>query len=79
MSDSKETTDSINNSQNADMKSDNAQTTEAELRAELEMYREAALYDACMSGPIFRGWNRSALDRARKVTEKRTLREAEHE
>lgn len=40
-------------------------------RAELQMYREAALYDACMGGAVFKGWNRSALDRARKVSERR--------
>jgi hypothetical protein len=39
--------------------------------AELQMYREAAVYDACMGGATFRTWNRSALDRARKVTEQR--------
>jgi hypothetical protein len=42
-----------------------------ELKLELQMYREAALYDACMSGPVFKGWNRSTLDRARKVSEER--------
>lgn len=39
------------------------------LRAELEGYHEAAQYDATMAGPVFKGWNRSTLDRARRVTE----------
>ena len=38
---------------------------------ELTAYRESALYDALMNGPAFKGWNRSALDRARRITEKR--------
>lgn len=38
-------------------------------RAELQAYRDAAEYDALMSGPVFKGWNRSQLDRARKLTE----------
>lgn len=43
-----------------------------QLRHELEGYREAALYDPMMSGESrFKGWNRSALDRARRVTEAR--------
>lgn len=36
---------------------------------ELETYRSAAMYDAMMNGPRFKGWNRSALDRARAMTE----------
>lgn len=39
------------------------------LRAELEAYREAAEYDALMEGPRFKGWNRSQLERARRLTE----------
>jgi hypothetical protein len=39
------------------------------LRAELDGYHEAAQYDATMAGPVFKGWNRSTLDRARRVTE----------
>lgn len=37
--------------------------------AELEEYRGARQYDACMDGPKFKGWNRSQLDRARCMTE----------
>jgi hypothetical protein len=39
------------------------------LRAELDAYRDARQYDACMGGPVFMGWNRSQLDRARRMTE----------
>ncbi len=49
-----------------------------DLRKELKMYEEAALYDACMSGPVFKGWNRSALDRARRATEDRQRKESEN-
>jgi len=35
------------------------------LEAEVTGWRECALYDACMDGPKFKGWNRSALDRMR--------------
>lgn len=38
-------------------------------RQELEAYREAAQYDCIMEGPRFKGWNRSQLDRARRLTE----------
>lgn len=41
------------------------------LKAELDAYAEAALYDALMSGPVFKGWNQSQLNRARKMTEER--------
>jgi hypothetical protein len=34
--------------------------------AEIEQWRECALYDATMKGPAFKGWDRSALDRCRK-------------
>lgn len=44
---------------------------EARLLEELDAYRHAAQYDALMSGPRFNGWNRSALDRARRLTEAR--------
>lgn len=37
---------------------------------ELQAYRDAAQYDAHMSGPIFKSWNRSQLERARKLTER---------
>jgi BMFP domain-containing protein YqiC len=43
----------------------------AELEAELEEYEHAASYDATLEGPVFKGWNRSSLDRARKRTEAR--------
>ena len=36
---------------------------------ELEAYRSARRYDALMSGPVFTGWNMSALNRARRLTE----------
>lgn len=42
-----------------------------QLHAELTAYWEAALYDTTMEGPKFKGWNRSALDRARHMTEER--------
>ncbi|MFI5409161.1 hypothetical protein [Kaistia sp. UC242_56] len=38
-------------------------------RDELEAYREAAQYDIKMSGPVFMAWDRSQLDRARRLTE----------
>lgn len=41
----------------------------AEVEAELTAYRDAAEYDATMEGPKFMGWNRSQLDRARKISE----------
>lgn len=44
---------------------------EQRLEAELEAYRDAAKYNVQMSGCTFMNWNRSALDRARKLTEKR--------
>ena len=37
---------------------------------ELQAYRDAAQYNVYMSGPVFRSWNRSALDRARWITER---------
>ena len=46
----------------------------AELETELNLYEEAARYDALMEGPKFIGWNRSTLDRARGLTEKRRRR-----
>ncbi len=36
------------------------------MRTALEAFTECALYDAMMEGPRFKGWNRSALDRALK-------------
>ena len=38
------------------------------LEAALRMFAEAALYDALMEGPRFKGWNRSQLERARLIT-----------
>jgi len=38
---------------------------------ELTAYREAAQYDATMEGPRFKGWDRSQLDRARAMTERK--------
>ena len=43
----------------------------AAVEAERDAYVEAALYDAMMSGPVFKGWNQSQLNRARKITEER--------
>lgn len=37
--------------------------------AEIAGWRECALYDACMDGPKFRVWDRSALDRMRRKAE----------
>ncbi len=34
---------------------------------ELNAWRDAAEYDATMEGPKFKGWNRSQLERARKL------------
>jgi len=36
------------------------------LRAQVEQWVECAMYDATMEGPVFKGWDRSALDRCRK-------------
>ncbi len=44
---------------------------EQRLEKELEAYIDAAKYNVQMSGSTFMYWNRSALDRARKMTEKR--------
>lgn len=47
-----------------------------ELEKELLAYTDARMYDPMMSGEaIFKGWNRSQLDRARRLTETRILRE----
>lgn len=35
------------------------------LRAQVAQWAECALYDATMEGPVFKGWNRSALERCR--------------
>jgi hypothetical protein len=35
------------------------------LNAEVERWRSCAQYDATMEGPVFKGWDRSALDRCR--------------
>jgi len=37
------------------------------LEQEVQDWRECALYDPLMSGPKFKGWNRSALDRCRQI------------
>ena len=39
--------------------------------AEIYAWRECALYDACMSGPKFKGWDASALNRMRRKYEKK--------
>lgn len=36
------------------------------LRTEVADWHECAEYDAMASGPFFKSWNRSALDRCRK-------------
>jgi hypothetical protein len=36
------------------------------LEQEVQDWHECASYDALMSGPKFKGWNRSALDRCRQ-------------
>ena len=51
----------------AELQSLRARLSAAE--AELAAYRDARMYDALMSGPAFKGWNRSQLDRARRITE----------
>lgn len=46
-----------------------AHLTKAEHRRlldEINEWRECAQYDATMEGPVFKGWNRSHLDRCRK-------------
>ena len=40
--------------------------TEDVQAAEVAAWRECALYDATMEGPVFKGWDRSAMDRARR-------------
>ena len=35
--------------------------------AENEQWRECARYDATMEGPVFKGWDRSALERCRRA------------
>lgn len=54
---------------------DTEQTTIAALQARAEAaearlreWQECALYDATMEGPVFKGWDRSALERCRKQT-----------
>jgi hypothetical protein len=42
----------------------------AALEAQQRAWLECALYDATMAGPVFKGWNRSALDRLRIQAEK---------
>ncbi len=37
------------------------------LTAEVQAWRECALYDATMEGPVFKGWDRSALERCRRA------------
>jgi hypothetical protein len=34
--------------------------------AEVAEWRECAQYDATMEGPVFKGWDRSQMDRCRK-------------
>jgi hypothetical protein len=36
------------------------------LREQVEQWVGCAMYDATMEGPVFKGWDRSALDRCRK-------------
>jgi len=39
---------------------------EERLRKEVSEWRDCARYDPLMSGPAFKGWDRSALDRCRR-------------
>lgn len=39
------------------------------LREEVALWRECAQYDASMEGPVFKGWNRSQMERCRKALE----------
>ncbi len=39
----------------------------AAAEAKLAEWEACALYDATMEGPVFKGWNRSALDRLRRA------------
>jgi len=36
------------------------------LKTEIQEWHDCAQYDAMMTGPRFKGWNRSSLDRCRK-------------
>ena len=38
----------------------------ADLRARLREWQECAKYDPVMEGPVFCGWDRSALERCRR-------------
>ena len=38
------------------------------LRADLREWEECAIYDATMEGPVFKAWDRSALDRRRRAS-----------
>ena len=37
------------------------------LSAEVDQWRSCARYDATMEGPVFKGWDRSALERCRRA------------
>ena len=43
----------------------------AELEAEVAEWRECMQFDALMSGPVFKGWDRSQMERCRKKHEAR--------
>ena len=49
--------------------SDHAQAADRieALSAENEQWRACARYDATMEGPVFKGWDRSALERCRRA------------
>jgi hypothetical protein len=53
----------------AQASAEKAEESIAALTDELNAWRDAAEYDATMEGPKFKGWNRSQLDRARKISE----------
>jgi hypothetical protein len=53
----------------AGMPSDSEQGALAGVALELLAWRECAEYDVTMDGRVFKGWNRSALDRCRRAAE----------
>ncbi len=59
--------------QSAIARAEAAEARERGLLDELTAYRDAALYDAMMEGPLFKAWNHSQLDRARRLTEAAAL------
>lgn len=72
----KEAADNAIRAMTAEARAEAAEQRERVLRERLTAWEECALYDATMEGPVFKGWNRSALDRCRQLpalaTEKTT-------